>query len=176
LGFCETNFNSEVDYDIPNFTDFSRKDGHGKTKLGLAMYSQLEFERLQTLSDDILLVKTKPNNEIIYSVYIAIVYRKKQQSIANILQTLEPIIQGTLQNNPSVIMANFNVSSNNQMFAQFFHPYRFVKVLNEVGKNRNVFFTNIKSYSTGVYDVVSLNRTASWIKLPQNADFDWFSV
>jgi hypothetical protein len=177
LGFCETNFNSEVEYDIPNFTDLSRKDGHGKTKLeGLAVYSQLELERLPTPSDDIILVKTKPSNDIIYSIFIAIVYRKKHKSIANILKSLEPIIQETLQNKPSVIMANFNMSSNNPILTQFFHPYRFVKAMNEVAETQNICFTNIKTFNAGIYEVVSLNRAAIWIKLPQNADFDWFSV
>ena len=178
VAFCGTNFNCDLDYDIPNFTSVIRKDGKNKIKHGLALYSKFDLHRLSTTSDDIILVQIKHSNDVDCSVYIVIVQRKANKSLENILEHLEPLLIETLNNSPCIIMADFKVTSNNDILRQYFHQYNFVQVITGIENEEtpHLCFTNIKTYSSGVNEVCSLNRKAIWIQIPQNDKIEWVSV
>ena len=76
VGFCETNFNCNQEYDISDFTSIVRKDGTRKNKLhGMTLYSKLDLVgRLDTNTSDIILVKLSMPKEI--PLFVAIIRQK----------------------------------------------------------------------------------------------------
>jgi len=166
LGFCDTNFDSNQEYDISHFISIVRKDGTKKNKLnGMALYSKLDFdERLNTNSSDIILVKLNMTSDI--PLFVAIIRQKTKQSLNDIIKYIKPLVHDKIQHSPSVIMGDFSESSDKTMLKKCLESYN-IRVIHEVGngKRSNICFTNINTYTCGSREVNSLNKKLIWIKL-----------
>ena len=169
FGISDTNFDSNQEYDISDFTSIVRKDGTKKNKLnGIALYSKLDFDdRLNTNSNDIILVKLNMASDI--QLFVAIIRQKTKQSLNNIMKYIKPLVRDKLQHSPSVIIGEFNESSDKTMLKEYFQLYN-IQAIHEVGngKRSNICFTNINAYSVGSHEINYLNNTLFSIKLQRS--------